>query len=62
MNNGLNQKTVTVKMTRNEVCSLIVALQTLCECTDVAGFYRELREKIKEQLVAFDKKQLNREV
>ena len=62
MNSGVNQKTVTVKMTRHEVCGLVLALQTLCECPEVAGFYRELQEKVKEQLDVFDKKQLNQEV
>lgn len=59
MNSGLNQKTITVKMTRHDACSLVLALQALCECSDVADFYRELQGKIKEQLEAFDKKQLN---
>lgn len=62
MNLGLNQKTVTVKMSRHDACSLVLALQALCECPDVADFYRELQEKIKEQVDALDKKQLNQEV
>ncbi len=57
---GLNQKTVTVKMTRHELCNVIIALQIIKDNsgTDNPEFYANIINKLNEQRQAFDEKYL----
>lgn len=50
-----NQKTMTVKLSRIEVCDLLLACAA-CEAETEAKKWGELHEKILKQLDAFDKK------
>lgn len=49
----INDKTVTVKLTRGELCRLLVATASLSRESDS---WKRLHDKLREQLDAFDKK------
>lgn len=55
---GLNQKTVNVKMTRHELCNVIIALQIIKDNsgTENNEFYANLINKLNEQRQSFDEK------
>lgn len=55
-----NQRTVTVKITRHELCKLCLACVALDQSSDEdTTQWAELRDKLKESLDAFDEKNLD---
>ena len=54
----LNQKTVTIKMKRIELCDLILACTNAMQNANDGGEkWKKLHDMLKEQLDAFDEKQ-----
>lgn len=51
-----NQRTVTLKLKRTDVCSVIIALNTLSHMGGVGAFIGDIRDELIAQLHAFDEK------
>ncbi len=53
-----NDKTVTIKLKRREVCRMMMACTIVSQIRDSSPEWTELHDKIQEQLYAFDQKNL----
>lgn len=51
----LNNRTVTLKMTRGEVCDLLIACNTMPAVVE-SDKWKKIHDKMREQLDAFDAK------
>ena len=51
-----NQRTVTIKLKRTDVCSVIIALNTLSHMDGVGAFIGDIRDELIAQLHDFDSK------
>lgn len=51
-----NQRTVTLKLKRTDVCSVIIALNTLSYMDGVGAFIGDIRDELIAQLHDFDSK------
>lgn len=60
---GINQRTVNVKVTRHELCDIIIALNAVLSDPDcVGGHWEDLRRKLNDQLHEFDAKLTDKEI
>lgn len=52
-----NEKTVTLKLQRRDVCKIILALDAVTQTAGTSPEYGEIRKRIQEQLSEHDAKQ-----
>lgn len=53
-----NERTITLKLERRDVCRLLIACTIVSQIRDSSPVWKELHDKIQEQLHAFDQKNL----
>ena len=54
-----NQKTVTVKLKRGDLCTLLVGLNAICDTSGTSERFKIIRDNLRDQLHSHDEKMLN---
>ena len=54
-----NQKTVTVKLKRGDLCTLLVGLNAICDTPGTSARFKIIRDNLRDQLHCHDEKMLN---